>query len=521
MYNNDEYNKENLFGSGMPEENRINLVPDYGNGMEVPPATSTAFETPSLHDVDESVRNELKSRTDHIGGPNPVTPDNIYQTEGIDSTVEEQASMPAVQSDTLESTPFGGRTEENVSEPANAEKHTANTSFQPTYPYTAQQEPKPEKKKSGGKGRLVAAALVVGLISGAVAGGGTSYLMQRQNAESSVVAGEQQISSTIKTTSASTPNNNISAVVENVSGSVVEVSTETKKTNVFIGEYVTGGAGSGVVLTEDGYIVTNDHVVDGASSIMVRTSDGTEYEAKLVGTDAQTDLAVIKVDTTGLKPVTLANSDEAVVGELAVVIGNPLGTLGGTVTAGIVSALDREITIGNQSMNLIQTSAAVNPGNSGGGLFDGNGDLLGVVNAKSSGNDIEGLGFAIPSNTVKTVTENIIKNGYVTGRPELGISVLEIQDEAEAMYYRVEEPGVYVAKTTRDNGLQAGDLLLKMDGKAVESFLDIQDVLESHAVGDTIAVDIKRDGKSMAVNVTLAEKLPDYMHERVNNSEKA
>lgn len=180
-------------------------------------------------------------------------------------------------------------------------------------------------------------------------------------------------------------------IVDETSPSVVEVFTETKQVSNWFQEYVTEGAGSGVVLSEDGYIVTNHHVIDGANTIKVRLSNGQAYTATLTGTDEKTDLAVLKINASGLKAAKLTDSTTVRVGDFVIAIGNPLGELGGTVTEGIISAKDREITIDGETMTLLQTSAAVNPGNSGGGLFNLSGELVGVVNAKSSGNDIEGL----------------------------------------------------------------------------------------------------------------------------------
>ena len=159
---------------------------------------------------------------------------------------------------------------------------------------------------------------------------------------------------------------------------MVEISTEIRQVSPFA-RYVTKGGGSGVVLTADGYIVTNYHVIDGASNVTVRTNYGQEYKAVLVGTDSRTDLAILKIDATNMPAVTFTDSDAIKVGQLAIAIGNPLGELGGTVTSGIISAKDRAISIDGKIMNLLQTSAAVNPGNSGGGLFDGNGDRKSVV----------------------------------------------------------------------------------------------------------------------------------------------
>lgn len=196
-------------------------------------------------------------------------------------------------------------------------------------------------------------------------------------------------------------------VVETAWDSVVEISTETVYSSRR-GSYTAAGAGSGVIISDDGYIVTNNHVIEGVSSIFVTTTDGTEYEAELIMTDEENDVALLKIEATDLTYALFGDSDQLQVGELAVAIGNPLGSLGGTVTEGIISATDREITIDGVTMTLLQTSAAINQGNSGGGLFNANGELIGIVNAKSSGLAIEGLGFAIPINAVKEIISEIV-----------------------------------------------------------------------------------------------------------------
>jgi len=292
-------------------------------------------------------------------------------------------------------------------------------------------------------------------------------------------------------------------MVDEASPSVVEVYTETKQVSSWFQDYVTEGAGSGVILTEDGYIVTNHHVIDGASTIKVRLSSGQSYTASLTGTDEKTDLAVLKIDASGLTAATLADSSSVRVGDFVIAIGNTLGELGGTVTNGIISAKDREITIDGESMTLLQTSAAVNPGNSGGGLFNLDGELVGVVNAKSSGEDIEGLAFAIPANTVKEIAQELIQYGYVTGRPQLGISVSQITRPG-----MVSTPGLYITQSSAENGLKAGDRILRIDGTAVRRTSDISAVLERHSVGDIVQVVVSRSGNEITVSVKLTEQKP-------------
>lgn len=297
-------------------------------------------------------------------------------------------------------------------------------------------------------------------------------------------------------------------MVEETAPSVVEVFTETKQVSSWFQEYVTEGAGSGVILTGDGYIVTNHHVIDGASTIKVRLSNGQTYPAVLTGTDEKTDLAVVKISASGLTAARLADSSAVRVGDFVIAIGNPLGELGGTVTNGIISAKDREVTIDGKSMTLLQTSAAVNPGNSGGGLFNLDGELVGVVNAKSSGEDIEGLAFAIPANTVRKITQELIQYGYVTGRPQLGISVTQVTRPGMGWQTYYSTPGLYITQSSAENGLKAGDRVLQIDGTAIKSTSDISAVLDRHSVGDIVEVVVSRGGNEITISVKLTEQKP-------------
>ena len=206
----------------------------------------------------------------------------------------------------------------------------------------------------------------------------------------------------------------------------------------------TVGSGSGVIVTSDGYIVTNNHVVEGADAIKVHLEDGTEYPATLIGTDSYTDLAVIKIDATGLPAATLGNSGDMLVCDTVYAIGNPLGVLASSVSEGIISGLDRVIEIEGQEMTLMQTTAAVNPGNSGGGLFNSKGELIGIVNAKSSGTDVEGLGFAIPIDSAKQIIMDLIDLGYVSGRPYLGISMQKDVYKRQRSWWKIRYGGRYL-----------------------------------------------------------------------------
>lgn len=298
----------------------------------------------------------------------------------------------------------------------------------------------------------------------------------------------------------------VADIAEIASVSVVEITTESVQTGSRFGQFVSEGAGSWVVITTDGYIVTNNHVIDGATKISVRLKDGTSFDAELVGKDSQTDLAILKIDASGLTPAVLGSSSTLKVGDLAVAIGNPLGELGGTVTDGIISALDREISIDGENMTLLQTSAAINPGNSGGGLFNAAGELIGIVNAKSSGTDVEGLGFAIPIDTAKTVITQLMENGYVSGRPSLGVTTVDIANTATAMRYGVNRTGVYVYEAASGSVLKSGDLFVSVNGTAVSSSAEVKAAIAGCAIGDTIEVTVLRSNTQQTVSVTVTEQ---------------
>ena len=333
---------------------------------------------------------------------------------------------------------------------------------------------------------------------------GGAYLIAQNNSSSVIYQDTSKVVNT-GTKDSST----IKSVVEQCANAVVEIQTEsvTNGSNPFQ-QYVSSGAGSGVILTQDGYIVTNHHVIEGANSIVVRTRSGDEYKATLIGSDEQSDLAVLKIDATGLTTAVLGDSTKLEVGDLAIAIGNPLGELGGSVTSGIISALDREMNIDGQTMTLLQTDAAVNPGNSGGGLFDANGDLIGIVNAKSSGENVEGIGFAIPISTAKDIIDELIDNGEITSRPTLGVSLYNVDSETAAAQLGVDNTGVYIVQIVDGGcadkaGLKTGDRITAVDDSVVSSASDVKTALNKHKVGETITITVDRDGRSMDFKVSL------------------
>lgn len=368
----------------------------------------------------------------------------------------------------------------------------------------------PRKKRGIGK-KVLAGVLALVLVAAVSFGGGfAGYLVASKNGGQTVM---YQAASGGSATSTSSAGGSLSDVASAVTPSVVVVTTEQIVTDNYFwgGQQVLSGAGSGVILTTDGYIVTNYHVVEGAQQITVTLHDDSTYTATVVGSDQQSDIALLKIDATGLTPAVLGDSDSVQVGEVVIAVGNPMGTLGGTVTDGIVSALNRDISVEGNEMTLMQTSAAISPGNSGGGLFNTNGELIGIVNAKYSDEDAEGLGFAIPVNTMKTVVQDLLENGYVTGRPALGITVITVGDVQTAMQYGVSSLGVYVNSVDEGSGaeaagMKAGDRIVSIGTQLVESTDDVTNALKSYNVGDVVEVQVDRGRELITLQVTLGEK---------------
>ena len=314
----------------------------------------------------------------------------------------------------------------------------------------------------------------------------------------------------VETTAVNLTTADLSPIVEKIQDTVVEVYTEAVVYNRFYGEYITSGAGSGVILSQDGYIVTNNHVIDQATNIKVKTADGTEYEALLIAADEDTDLAVLKIDATNLHAATLGNSTNLKVGQGVIAIGNPLGTLGGTVTTGILSSLSRTVTIEDAKMTLLQTDTAISPGNSGGGLFNVSGELIAIVNAKSVSQNVEGIGFAIPIDIAKAVVQDLITYGYVTGRPALGISGAEVDNMQLAQYNGYSHLGIYVSELiseeAKNSGLQPKDLIFELNGVAIDSFATLKYELYKYKAGETVYLKVERNGKEVAVQLVLTAK---------------
>jgi len=400
----------------------------------------------------------------------------------------------------------------------------------------APKNPKKEERKTGASFGVGAVAIICcvcivisslcggifGYVAANFAGAGNSYPEMSGN-------GGQSPAFTWTNGADPYVNEAIANAVAKTIDSVVVI--ETYVTGQNVGVDSNAGAGSGVIWSSDGYILTCNHVVEGYENIMVILNDkeNTSYPAKIIGTDPQTDLAIIKIEASGLPAVT-AGVYSPVIGQSVIAIGNSLGELANTVSDGIISGLEREVVVEDRSMVLMQTNAAVSPGNSGGGLFDINGKLIGIVNAKSVSSDAEGLGFAVPMTTAYNIATEIIDHGYVTGRPQIGIKVVTVTLSNWATIYQnypelqdyvgykkgwggyTLNEGIYIIDTEAVKGyaegseqLKFGDMLYSIDGTVISEFADVSTVLLGFSAGDTIELTIMRNSKPYSVELILGQ----------------
>ena len=372
--------------------------------------------------------------------------------------------------------------------------------------------------------KLIASFVAVALIAAIIGGGVTGAVMKYYGAQND--ASTQVVTRYLPLDTTSSDESGILNLIPNiykiVSPAVVEIDTSTAYRSGYRTEYVPKGSGSGFIISTDGYIVTNNHVIEGASKITVKLLDGRSADAKLIGKDPRTDLAVLKINLPNLPVVKLGDSSKLQPGELAIVIGNPLGdSFAGTVTAGIISGLNRNLQSDYGPVKLIQTDAAINPGNSGGPLVNSKAEVIGITSVKltsigpsiqdpfglfqGQSTPVEGMGFAIPINEAKPIIEQLIKHGYVE-RPMMGIGAQTITPQDAAQYNL--PVGVYVVQVQPGSGaekagIQPGDVIIKADGKQIKSFEDLQSVINSHKVGDVINVTIWRNGRTFTVPVKL------------------
>ena len=400
-----------------------------------------------------------------------------------------------------------------------------------------QQTPKAEGKHAGKKKNkglkvfagIMCAILCVGVVS--LAGYGTYALVSNQQDQQSAEAttegtDEQNQSSSTLVLNDKPSTSNSSASVDLSEGelTITERAEKVLPSTVGIVSYIQnqqsifGGEqsqGSGIIISADGYIVTNEHVISGATSIKVVLQDDSEYNATLVGSDERTDLAVLKIDATGLTPAEFGNSDQMQIGEQVIAIGNPGGLeLAGTVTVGYVSAVNRSITTTNgNTVNCIQTDAAINPGNSGGALVNTYGQVIGINSQKIAATDYEGIGFAISINEAQPIINDLIQYGYVRGRVVMGITMQMIDQTYAAIYGY--QPGIGVVSVeagspAEEAGLVAGDIITAIDGQSITTQEELNSLLEQYSPGDTITLTVYRqsvrgDGQELSMELTFAE----------------
>ncbi len=392
----------------------------------------------------------------------------------------------------------------------------APSAYQPPAAIPPAYQPAPipmAKKKAGGGVALAIACILLGAVAGV---GGAMFYQSITTPQPQILYTTPQLQAE-KVVNYSTDGISLPDLYNMNVNSSVGITVSTTR-NVFGQPTTSAAAGSGFVISEDGYVVTNHHVVEEAvgdsnNPVEVTFKNGDKYEAEIVGFDKDHDLAVLKINATGLAPVVFGDSDALVVGETVVAIGNPLGELDFSFTDGIISAKDRLISTGDGStMNMLQTNAAINPGNSGGPLFDGSGALVGINTAKytnaSDGTTVEGLGFAIPINDVKEIIPDLIANGYITGKPYLGITVSNVPEEAQlyGITAGASVESVAPGGAAEKAGLQRGDIITAIDGTSVDTFSALTAAMNDYKAGDTATLTVQRNRDEVTLKVTFDEK---------------
>ena len=299
--------------------------------------------------------------------------------------------------------------------------------------------------------------------------------------------------------------------------STVSINCSSQSTNIFGQTTQSASSGSGFIISEDGYIVTNYHVINGASSVKVTLYNGNTYDATVIGGDSDYDVAVLKINAAGLTPVTLGNSADVNVGDSVLAIGNPLGELTFSMSQGIVSCCDRAINVDGTPFNMIQVDASINPGNSGGPLMNLYGEVVGIVSAKySSYSDttVEGLGFAIPIGDVQAIITDIMENGQITNKPSFGITAGTMTQQMAAQYQIDQTSGAFVYSVNKGGagekaGLKMGDVITKVDSTDITSMEDLTAAKKGHKAGDTVTVTYYRNGQTQTTELTFDAKTDD------------
>ena len=418
----------------------------------------------------------------------------------VEAAPEEAA--PEVKSDFTQSPqPDSGYTAAHAAPTLDAPAHAA-----PPAPKVK----KPKQKKYVTRGGLIACMIITMLVSSLLGAFAGSYFFGNSSGGRS--PRDDSKLSQLNLSDATGSELTVSEIVEKNADSVVEIVVEGTAEGMWGQLQLVQGAGSGVVISKDGYIATNYHVIEGAKKVELTLHNGYTYNAKIIGSDRENDIAVVKIEAKDLVPAEVGDSSKVEVGDLAVAIGNPLGQLGGTATSGIISALDRTLTIEGTTLTLIQTDAAINGGNSGGGLFNGKGELIGIVESKASAVGVEGLAFALPINSVSEIINDIIENGGSanTGKPTPAVGVV-ISDVSEqnAEYYGLSEAGVYIAQVTGENAKKAGfqekDRIVSFNGKEIKESAEFISLVRKCKVGDTVTVVVSRNGQQIEIKTVLEE----------------
>ena len=369
------------------------------------------------------------------------------------------------------------------------------------------EEKKPKKNRLGLK--LTALALACALLGGMVGAGVTHHAVTSARGTTQIEVSDRQVAEVRQVKVDGKQQLTMPEVYAANVNSVVSINVSTT-TNVFGRTTESAASGSGFFITKDGYILTNYHVIDGATSVKVTTYDGTDYDAVIVGGDEDYDIAVIKVEGTDFQPVVLGDSSSLQIGEAVAAVGNPLGELTFSMSQGIVSCVDRAINVDGTPFNMIQVDCSINPGNSGGPLFNSYGEVVGIVSAKYSSysnTTVEGIGFAIPINDVVSMVEDIMTNGYVTNKAYLGISAGTLTATMAQQYRYSISKGVFVYSVEDGSaadkaGLKMGDVITKIGDKTIDSYEDLVAAKKGYSAGDTAAFNIYREGSTMTVELT-------------------
>jgi len=370
---------------------------------------------------------------------------------------------------------------------------------------------KPKEKKYVTRGALVA-CMILTMILSSLLGAFISGAYFSKTASSGRTARNDSELSSLDLGDATGSELTVSQIVDKNADAVVEILMSGTQQNMWGQLQLVQGAGSGVIIKEDGYIATNYHVIQGANKVEVTLHNGESYTASVVGSDPANDIAVIKIDAKGLTTATVGDSSTVEVGDLAVAIGNPLGQLGGTATTGIISALDRTLDVEGTSLTLMQTDAAINGGNSGGGLFNSKGELIGIVESKASAVGVEGLAFALPINNVAPIINDFIENGgnvkAAEATPAVGVVISDVSEE-NAQYYGLESAGVYIAQVTGENAMKAGfqpeDRIVSFNGTKITNSNEFITLVRKCKVGDTVTIVVSRKGQEIEIKTELEE----------------